>query len=296
MGIFDIFTNKNAQDAANAQISGIQTGYGDLSTQFNQGRDALTSNYSAALKPYLQNYTTAQSGTTALGNALGLNGPQGNADATAAFWNNPAIQSQLDIGSQNVMRNQSATGQLASGKTNVDLQNFGQQTAAQGWGDYISRLQPFLGASNAAAGGIASVDTGLGSGLNASRINQGNAAYGAQTSIGNANANADLAKNQADQNIWGAIMSGAKLAASAAPMFSDERLKEDIEPVGELYDGSNVYRYRYKGDATPRIGLMAQEVEKVRPDAVTEIAGYKAVDYGRATEYAASLAKFLEAA
>jgi len=296
MGIFDIFTNKNAQDAANAQIAGIQTGYGDLSTQFNQGRDALTSNYTAALQPYLQNYTTAQSGTTALGNALGLNGPQGNADATAAFWNNPAIKSQLDIGSENVLRHQAATGQLASGKTNVDLQNLGQQTAAQGWGNYVQSLQPFLGASNAAAGGIAGVDTGLGSSLNANRMMQGNAAYGAQTSIGNANANADLAKNAADQNIWGAIMNGAKLATSVAPMFSDERLKEDIEPVGELYDGSNVYRYRYKGDATPRIGLMAQEVEKVRPDAVTEIAGYKAVDYGRATEYAASLAKFLEAA
>jgi hypothetical protein len=321
MGIFDIFTNKNAQDAANAQISGIQTGYGDLSTQFNQGRDALTSNYSAALKPYLQNYTTAQSGTTALGNALGLNGPQGNADATAAFWNNPAIQSQLDIGSQNVMRNQSATGQLASGKTNVDLQNLGQQTAAQGWGNYVQSLQPFLGASNAAAGGIAGVDTGLGSSLNASRMMQGNAAYGADTSIGNANANADLAKNAGSANIWNLLMNAGKLGVSGGggsggggtiggnaisslasgtgdmfAMFSDERLKEDIEPVGELYDGASVYRYRYKGDPTPRIGLLAQEVEQTNPDAVIEVGGFKAVDYGRATDYASHLAKFLEAA
>jgi hypothetical protein len=69
-------------------------------------------------------------------------------------------------------------------------------------------------------------------------------------------------------------------------LFSDERLKEDIEPVGELYDGTNVYSYRYKGDSTPRIGLIAQEVEAMNPDAVIEIgpARIKAVDYGRATE------------
>ena len=78
--------------------------------------------------------------------------------------------------------------------------------------------------------------------------------------------------------------------------FLDVRLKEDIAPVGELYDGQPVFSYKYKGDPTPRIGLVAQEVEKVRPDAVTEIGGYKAVDYGRATEYASKLSRFLEAA
>ena len=43
-------------------------------------------------------------------------------------------------------------------------------------------------------------------------------------------------------------------------MFSDERLKEDIAPVGELYDGTNVYSYRYKGDHVPRIGVMAHRL------------------------------------
>lgn len=79
-------------------------------------------------------------------------------------------------------------------------------------------------------------------------------------------------------------------------MLSDERLKEDVEKVGELYDGQNVYSYRYKGDPIPRIGLMAQEVERKYPDAVTEIGGFKAVDYNKATDMAASLARFLEAA
>ena len=67
-------------------------------------------------------------------------------------------------------------------------------------------------------------------------------------------------------------------------MFSDERLKTDIAPVGKLNDGQNVYSYRYKGDPVPRIGLMAGEVERKHPEAVVRHpSGYKMVDYGLAT-------------
>lgn len=71
--------------------------------------------------------------------------------------------------------------------------------------------------------------------------------------------------------------------------LSDMRAKEDIKPVGMLFEGTNVYAFRYKGDPTHRthIGLMAQEVEQSRPDAVHEIGGVKFVDYGKATERAA---------
>lgn len=67
---------------------------------------------------------------------------------------------------------------------------------------------------------------------------------------------------------------------------SDERVKENIEPVGELNDGQTVYSYNYIGDVQPTIGLLAQEVEKVRPDAVVEFGGVKHVHYGKATERA----------
>jgi len=67
-------------------------------------------------------------------------------------------------------------------------------------------------------------------------------------------------------------------------MPSDMRLKEDISPVGTLFDGTPVYGYRYKGAGAYHIGLMAQDVEKIAPNAVIEINGYKAVDYRAATE------------
>lgn len=70
------------------------------------------------------------------------------------------------------------------------------------------------------------------------------------------------------------------LGLQAAPLFSDERLKEDIRRVGKTDDGLGVYLFRYKGHPTVHMGVMAQEVERVKPEAVSTIGGYLAVDYG----------------
>ena len=82
----------------------------------------------------------------------------------------------------------------------------------------------------------------------------------------------------------------AKAIGTIASIFSmsDERLKDNIEPVGKLYDGQPVYRYDMGGGPT-QIGLMAQEAGLRRPDAVGERGGYMALDYDRATEDAAGL-------
>src|SRR6185295_18267794 len=81
-------------------------------------------------------------------------------------------------------------------------------------------------------------------------------------------------------NILGGVMSGAGL------MFSDEKLKENIEKVGMLDDGQNVYTYNYKGDSTPQLGLIAQEVLEHVPEAVHDVGGLLAVDYSLATRRA----------
>lgn len=76
----------------------------------------------------------------------------------------------------------------------------------------------------------------------------------------------------------------AGLGLAGLSLFSDERLKEGVEEIGRLHDGQKIYRYHLKGDPTPRIGLLAQEVEKRHPEAVGERGGYKTVDYGEATD------------
>jgi hypothetical protein len=81
---------------------------------------------------------------------------------------------------------------------------------------------------------------------------------------------------------FGQIASG--LGSLAKFMPSDMRLKQDVEPVGTLFDGTPVYGYRYIGAPAYHIGLLAQDVEKTTPNAVIEINGYKAVNYHAATE------------
>lgn len=85
-------------------------------------------------------------------------------------------------------------------------------------------------------------------------------------------------------NNWiGGISAGAGLAGT---LFSDIETKEDVEHVGKLNDGQNIYSYRYKGDGTPRLGLIAQEVLEHVPEAVHDVGGVLAVDYPMAMKRA----------
>lgn len=71
-------------------------------------------------------------------------------------------------------------------------------------------------------------------------------------------------------------------AASASVMASDRRLKRDIRRVGHLANGLGLYRYRYLWSATPYVGVMAQEVVELDPQAVVRgTDGYLRVDYAR---------------
>ena len=64
---------------------------------------------------------------------------------------------------------------------------------------------------------------------------------------------------------------------------SDIRLKQDIAPLVRLGNGLELYRFRYKGsDRTLYVGVMAQEVRKIDPSAVSrDRDGYLSVDYDR---------------
>lgn len=70
---------------------------------------------------------------------------------------------------------------------------------------------------------------------------------------------------------------------------SDRRSKDDIQQIGELFDGTPVYRFRYKGDPRVSVGLMADDVEQYAPSAVVQVGGMKMVDYDIATQRAASM-------
>lgn len=86
---------------------------------------------------------------------------------------------------------------------------------------------------------------------------------------------------------FSAILGGIGAAAKIYGMMpSDERIKEDIAPIGETYDGQPIYKYRFKGSPQTEIGLLAQDVEQRHPEAVGSIAGLKTVNYDEATREA----------
>ncbi|HNW36685.1 MAG TPA: prepilin-type N-terminal cleavage/methylation domain-containing protein, partial [Candidatus Ozemobacteraceae bacterium] len=63
---------------------------------------------------------------------------------------------------------------------------------------------------------------------------------------------------------------------------SDIRLKQDIVLIGHLENGLGLYRFRYIWDDTRYVGVMAQEVRTMCPDAVEcDSDGYLLVDYGK---------------
>ena len=94
-------------------------------------------------------------------------------------------------------------------------------------------------------------------------------------------------------NTAGGLIGGASKAVSSignavSSLFSDIRMKENVSQIGKTPAGLNIYEFEYKpkykdlAGHGKHIGVMAQEVEQVIPDAVSVANnGFKMVDYGK---------------
>lgn len=66
------------------------------------------------------------------------------------------------------------------------------------------------------------------------------------------------------------------------PKKSDSRLKDNVTRIGTTRQGLPFYTFSYRGRPEVYAGVMAQDVLKVMPDAVSlSDSGYYAVDYGK---------------
>ena len=63
-------------------------------------------------------------------------------------------------------------------------------------------------------------------------------------------------------------MASAVVAAGCGGRRSDASLKHDVALLGYLDNGLGFYRFAYHGSQTAYVGVMAQEVQQVMPEAV----------------------------
>lgn len=110
--------------------------------------------------------------------------------------------------------------------------------------------------------------------------------------------NANLANYNAEQassgGLFGGLMGLGSLGLQAyggsqgwyKGIGSDQSIKENIKEIGALHNGIKIYKFEYRPEYKntwghgEHIGVMAQEVEKVMPEAVSiHKDGYKLVNY-----------------
>lgn len=91
------------------------------------------------------------------------------------------------------------------------------------------------------------------------------------------------AQNAAAGNFMGGLMS---LGGAGILKYSDENMKENVVEIGALNNGLKIYSFEYKDEYKDiaghgrHVGVMAQEVEKVQPDAVVTMPnGLRGVNY-----------------
>lgn len=102
----------------------------------------------------------------------------------------------------------------------------------------------------------------------------------------------DQAGYKTDAGLYNNTMEGLfKIGAATAPiwgpMISDRRLKSNIVRIGTHPLGIGIYSYIIFGE--PDVGVMADEVERVMPEAVlTHPSGYQMVNYALLTDASSS--------
>jgi len=130
--------------------------YRDIgNTIINDGQNESVGALNNAINAYSPYAQTGQAANSMYGNALGLNGADGNAAATGAFQAGPGYDFALKQGEQSALRGASAAGMLNSGNTLTALNQYGQGVANQEYGSWLDRLAGQSAQGLQAAGGQA---------------------------------------------------------------------------------------------------------------------------------------------
>lgn len=215
------------------------------------------------LQPFFQG---GQGAFSQLQSLLGF-GPNGAAGMNTALAQYPGYQFAMDQGVQALDRSAASRGTLLSGGQLRDITTFGQNLASTQFDKAASQLQAV-----SSLGENAAAQTGSAGSSAASAAGSFQQAAGTQSASGIAGA----------ANQLGGLLqnSGFQSLFNGTGSISDPRVKEDVEEVGQHESGLTLYRYRLRGSERKHIGVMSDEVRRVRPDAVRRGQdGFDRVDY-----------------
>lgn len=177
----------------------------------------------------------------------------GDTGAANAGYNNylqmAGYQPAMTALARNITGQGAAAGILNSGSTAKALQSRGAELNQSFYNNYLQQLAGLSGLGLQAGGLVA-----------------------------NAGQQSDSTSKGGSPSTLGSI---ASTVGGIASIFSDPRLKRDIELIEREPDGLGVYAFRYVMSKVRVLGVMADEVAKLRPWALGPVrAGYATVNYG----------------
>lgn len=203
--------------------------------------------------------------------------------------NNELLTSTYTPGMQQGANATNFLGSLLTGQGDVGAAQggFDQYLKNAGYENALARMTQGVTGGNAAQGLLRSGATSTSLLNRGTELNQGmfNNYLGQLGNLSGIGQNAGNLVSQSGQRELIKKPSTAGTIASAvggiASIFSDPRLKRNAVRVGQLSDGLGIWRFRYLGGIKEFIGVMADEVAKLRPWACgPDISGYRTVNMG----------------
>ncbi|UGQ44974.1 tail fiber domain-containing protein [Massilia endophytica] len=204
--------------------------------------------------------------------------------ATRAGFSNAANAQEFGQNAQRAEFQNAAAGQMFGQRLAANGQNFNQGLAAGQFGNQArqQQLQEDLTTRQLPLNEINALRTGAQVNVPQFQQYSGQQVQAAPVFQGaQAQDQANMSRYNAQAAQGGNMMNGL-FGLGSAYLMSDRRVKEGIKRIGTTDGGMPVYTFRYKGDLATHMGVMAQDIEKIRPDAVIDHpSGVKMVDYSK---------------
>ncbi|MEY9782269.1 tail fiber domain-containing protein [Sinorhizobium fredii] len=262
------FQNSAQQQAYNQQLGSGQFANAAQAQQYGQNANNMQMGNAAQAQQFSQNQAQQQANNAAQQQKFsqGLAGAQFGNDAKQQMYQNQ----NTSTAANNALADQGFNAQ----QSKFNLQN--QQRAQYLNEQYAQRNQPI----NEIIGLMSGAQVNSPSFVPTQSNPMPTVDYAGLVQQDYANKMGAYNQQQGNmQSMFGGMLGfGGQLAS-----LSDKRAKKDIKKVGEL-KGHGLYEYSYRGkhnDGKRHIGVMAQEVEKKRPDAVSRRPdGLRQVNYG----------------